>query len=41
LARRFSWLGIESEPLEAVVRPQFKKKGDEVVAGNIAVARAL
>ena len=33
-------LGIESEPLEAVVARQFKKKGDEVVAGNIAVARA-
>src|SRR4029079_9543430 len=30
-------LGIESEPLEAVVARQFKKKGDEVVAGNIAV----
>ena len=33
-------LGIESEPLESVVARQFKKKGDEVVAGNIAVARA-
>jgi 2-oxoglutarate ferredoxin oxidoreductase subunit alpha len=33
-------LGIESEPLESVVSRQFKKKGDEVVAGNIAVARA-
>ena len=33
-------LGIESDPLEAVVARQFKKKGDEVVAGNIAVARA-
>ncbi len=33
-------LGIESEPLETVVARQFKKKGDEVVAGNIAVARA-
>ncbi len=33
-------LGIESEPLESVVSRQFKKKGEEVVAGNIAVARA-
>lgn len=33
-------LGIESEQLEAVVARQFKKKGDEVVAANIAIARA-
>jgi 2-oxoglutarate/2-oxoacid ferredoxin oxidoreductase subunit alpha len=33
-------LGIESEPLEAVVSRQFKKKGDAVVAENIAIARA-
>jgi len=33
-------LGIESEPLESVVTRQFKKKGDAVVAQNIAVARA-
>jgi len=33
-------LGIESEPLEAVVSRQFRKKGDAVVAENIAVARA-
>ena len=33
-------LGIESEPLESVVARQFKKKGDEVVAANIAIARA-
>jgi 2-oxoglutarate/2-oxoacid ferredoxin oxidoreductase subunit alpha len=33
-------LGIESEPLESVVARQFKKKGDEVVAQNIAVAKA-
>jgi len=33
-------LGIESEPLEAAVARQFKKKGDEVVAANIAIARA-
>jgi 2-oxoglutarate ferredoxin oxidoreductase subunit alpha len=33
-------LGIESEPLESVVARQFKKKGDEVVAANIGIARA-
>ncbi len=33
-------IGIESEPLEAVVTRQFKKKGDAVVAENIAIARA-
>ncbi len=33
-------LGIESEPLEAVVTRQFKKKGDAVVAENVAIARA-
>src|ERR1051325_1560056 len=33
-------LGLESEPLESVVARQFKKKGEEVVAANIAVARA-
>ncbi len=33
-------LGIESESLEAAVARQFKKKGDEVVAANIAIARA-
>ena len=33
-------LGIESESLEAVVTRQFKKKGDAVVAENIAIARA-
>ena len=33
-------LGIESEPLEAVLTRQFKKKGDAVVAENIAIARA-
>ena len=33
-------LGIESEALEAVVTRQFKKKGDTVVAENIAIARA-
>src|SRR3982074_2334578 len=33
-------IGIESEPLESVVARQFKKKGDAVVAQNIAIARA-
>ncbi len=33
-------LGIDSEPLEAVVTRQFKKKGDTVVSDNIAIARA-
>jgi 2-oxoglutarate ferredoxin oxidoreductase subunit alpha len=33
-------LGIDSESLEAVVTRQFKKKGETVVAENIAIARA-
>jgi len=33
-------VGIESESLEAVVTRQFKKKGDAVVAENIAIGRA-
>jgi 2-oxoglutarate ferredoxin oxidoreductase subunit alpha len=33
-------LGIEPEPLEAVVTRQFRKKGDAVVAENVAIARA-
>ena len=33
-------LGIESEPLETVISRQFKKKGDAVVAENLAIARA-
>src|ERR1051326_5933422 len=33
-------LGIESEPLEAVIARQFKKKGDAVVAENVGIARA-
>jgi len=33
-------LGIESEPLEAVIARQFKKKGDTVVAENVGIARA-
>jgi 2-oxoglutarate ferredoxin oxidoreductase subunit alpha len=32
-------LGIESEPLETVISRQFKKKGDAVVAENVAIAR--
>jgi 2-oxoglutarate ferredoxin oxidoreductase subunit alpha len=32
-------LGIESEPLETVISRQFKKKGDAVVAENLAIAR--
>src|SRR5437762_14098197 len=33
-------LGIESEPLEAVIGRQCKKKGDAVVAENVGIARA-
>jgi 2-oxoglutarate ferredoxin oxidoreductase subunit alpha len=33
-------LGIESEPLEAVIARQFKKKGDAVIAENVGIARA-
>jgi 2-oxoglutarate ferredoxin oxidoreductase subunit alpha len=33
-------LGIESEPLETVISRQFKKKGDAVIADNVAIARA-
>src|SRR5205809_9628 len=33
-------LGIESEPLETVIGRQFKKKGDAVIAENVAIARA-
>jgi 2-oxoglutarate ferredoxin oxidoreductase subunit alpha len=32
-------LGIESEPLEAAIARQFKKKGDAVVAENVGIAR--
>lgn len=32
-------LGIESEPLEAVIARQFKKKGDAVIAENVGIAR--
>jgi len=40
LGATLQMLGIESEPLEAVVTRQFKKKGDAVVAENIGIARA-
>ena len=33
-------LGIESEPLEAAIAKQFKKKGDAVVAENVGIARS-
>ena len=33
-------LGIESEPLEAAISRQFKKKGDAVIAENVGIARA-
>ena len=33
-------LGIESEPLETVIARQFKKKGDAIIAENVAIARA-
>src|SRR5215467_4395691 len=32
-------MGIEPEPLEAVIARQFKKKGDAVVAENVGIAR--
>jgi 2-oxoglutarate ferredoxin oxidoreductase subunit alpha len=40
LGATLQMLGIESEPLETVIARQFKKKGDEVVAENVGVARA-
>ena len=33
-------LGIESEPLEAVIARQFKKKGEAVVTENVGIARS-
>ncbi|HJT81550.1 MAG TPA: 2-oxoacid:acceptor oxidoreductase subunit alpha [Chthoniobacterales bacterium] len=33
-------LGIEPEPLETVISRQFKKKGDAIIAENLAIARA-
>src|SRR5881396_800196 len=40
LGATLQMLGIESEPLEAVIARQFQKKGDAVVAENIGIARA-
>src|SRR5437867_7064006 len=40
LGATLQMLGIESEPLEAVVARQFKKKGDAVVTENINIARS-
>src|SRR5437867_4120869 len=39
LGATLQMLGIESEPLEAVIARQFKKKGDAVVAENVGIAR--
>src|SRR6059036_1034922 len=40
LGATLQMFGIESEPLEAVMTRQFKKKGDAVVAENVGIARA-
>ena len=40
LGATLQMLGIESEPLETAIARQFKKKGDAVVAENVAIARA-
>ncbi|HKS36014.1 MAG TPA: 2-oxoacid:acceptor oxidoreductase subunit alpha [Verrucomicrobiae bacterium] len=40
LGATLQMIGIESEPLEAVIARQFKKKGDAVVAENVGIARA-
>jgi len=39
LGATLQMLGIESEPLEAAIVKQFKKKGDAVVAENVGIAR--
>src|SRR5438105_9539064 len=39
LGATLQMLGIESEPLEAAIAKQFKKKGDAVVADNVGIAR--
>jgi 2-oxoglutarate ferredoxin oxidoreductase subunit alpha len=39
LGATLQMLGIESEPLEAVITRQFKKKGDAVIAENVGIAR--
>src|SRR3974390_1905348 len=38
LGATLQMLGIESEPLEAVIARQFKKKGDAVIAENVGIA---
>jgi 2-oxoglutarate ferredoxin oxidoreductase subunit alpha len=40
LAASLSMLGVGFQPLEEVVTQQFKRKGDAVVAENVAIARA-
>jgi 2-oxoglutarate ferredoxin oxidoreductase subunit alpha len=40
LGATLQMLGIESEPLEAVIARQFKKKGDAVIAENVGIARS-
>jgi 2-oxoglutarate ferredoxin oxidoreductase subunit alpha len=39
LGAALQMLGIESEPLEAAIARQFKKKGDAVIAENVGIAR--
>ena len=39
LGATLQMLGIESEPLEAAITRQFKKKGDAVIAENVGIAR--
>src|SRR6058998_192907 len=39
LGATLQMLGIESEPLEAAIAKQFKKKGDAVVGENVGIAR--
>jgi 2-oxoglutarate/2-oxoacid ferredoxin oxidoreductase subunit alpha len=39
LGATLQMLGIESEPLEAAIARQFKKKGDAVIAENVGIAR--
>ena len=40
LAASLSMLGVGFQPLEEVLTQQFKRKGDAVVAENVAIARA-
>ncbi|MBI2924390.1 MAG: 2-oxoacid:acceptor oxidoreductase subunit alpha [Verrucomicrobia bacterium] len=39
LGATLQMVGIESDPLEAIISRQFKKKGDAVVADNVKIAR--